>query len=81
LNFDSTLSRYERTFKDYFEEKKLKGKTNSKPIVEKLAAALESHDTFYYFGHGTEKNYILENKTKNLEKYSAAFLCDTSVVV
>jgi len=73
LNLDGTLNRYERTFKDYFEEKKLKGKTNYKPTVEELAAALESHDIFYYFGHQSGKKYIPDDKIKNLDKCSAAF--------
>jgi hypothetical protein len=33
----------------------LQGKAGSEPTVEELASALESHDLFIYFGHGSGK--------------------------
>lgn len=33
----------------------LQGKAGSKPTVEELAFALENHDLFMYFGHGSGK--------------------------
>lgn len=33
----------------------LQGKAGSKPTVKELASALESHELFIYFGHGSGK--------------------------
>jgi separase len=40
----------------------LQGKAGSEPTVEELASALESHDLFIYFGHGSGK--VSENTSK-----------------
>jgi hypothetical protein len=33
----------------------LQGKAGSKPTIKELISALESHDLFIYFGHGSGK--------------------------
>ncbi|KAJ7968102.1 separase [Quillaja saponaria] len=78
LNPSGDLSSTQVEFENWFRDQKLEGKAGSEPTVEELAAALNSHDLFIYFGHGSGAQYISRHEIQKLEKCAATLLMGCS---
>ncbi|XP_061337166.1 separase [Gastrolobium bilobum] len=78
LNPDGDLGGTQNEFENYFRVQSLEGKAGSKPTVKELASALESHDLFIYFGHGSGAQYIPRHEIQKLEKCAATLLMGCS---
>ncbi|XP_014518647.1 separase isoform X1 [Vigna radiata var. radiata] len=78
LNPDGDLSGTQTEFENYFRDQNLEGKAGSRPAIKELASALESHDLFIYFGHGSGAQYIPRQEIQKLDKCAATLLMGCS---
>ncbi|KAK7412084.1 hypothetical protein VNO78_03531 [Psophocarpus tetragonolobus] len=78
LNPDGDLSGTQIEFENYFKDQNLEGKAGSRPTIKELASALESHDLFIYFGHGSGGQYIPRHEIQKLDKCAATLLMGCS---
>ncbi|KAK7302457.1 hypothetical protein RJT34_13347 [Clitoria ternatea] len=78
LNPDGDLRRTQIEFEHYFRDQNLEGKAGCRPTVKELASALESHDLFIYFGHGSGAQYIPRHEIQKLDKCAATLLMGCS---
>ncbi|XP_020220359.1 separase isoform X1 [Cajanus cajan] len=78
LNPDGDLGLTQIEFENYFRDQNLEGKAGSRPTIKELASALESHDLFIYFGHGSGAQYISRHEIQKLDKCAATFLMGCS---
>ncbi|KAI5448524.1 hypothetical protein KIW84_015801 [Lathyrus oleraceus] len=78
VNPDGDLGGTQIEFENYFREQNLEGKAGSKPTVEELAFALENHDLFMYFGHGSGEQYLPRRKIQKLQQCGATLLMGCS---
>ncbi|RDX78338.1 Separase, partial [Mucuna pruriens] len=78
LNPDGDLRGTQIEFENYFRDQNLEGKAGSRPTIKELASALESHDLFIYFGHGSGAQYIPRHEIQKLEKCAATLLMGCS---
>ncbi|XP_012569077.1 separase isoform X2 [Cicer arietinum] len=78
LNPDGDLRCTQLEFENYFRDQNLQGKAGSKPTVKELVSALESHELFIYFGHGSGAQYIPRHEIQKLHNCGATFLMGCS---
>ncbi|KAK8469090.1 hypothetical protein PHAVU_006G212401 [Phaseolus vulgaris] len=78
LNPDGDLRHTQSVFEDYFRDQNLEGKAGSRPTIKELASALESHDLFIYFGHGSGAQYIPRHEIQKLDNCGATLLMGCS---
>ncbi|TKY71312.1 Separase protein [Spatholobus suberectus] len=78
LNPDGDLGGTQIEFENYFRDQNLEGKAGSRPTIKELASALESHDLFIYFGHGSGAQYIPRHEIQKLDKCAATLLMGCS---
>ncbi|WJX81047.1 separase [Trifolium repens] len=78
LNPGGDLVRTQIQFENYFRDKNLEGKAGSKPTIKELISALESHDLFIYFGHGSGAQYIPTYEIQKLQQCGATLLMGCS---
>ncbi|XP_060167773.1 separase isoform X1 [Lycium barbarum] len=78
LNPGGDLSSTQSEFENWFRDQDFEGKCGTAPAVEELAEALNSHDLFIYFGHGSGAQYIPEHEVKKLESCAATLLMGCS---
>ncbi|XP_058760955.1 separase-like [Vicia villosa] len=78
VNPDGDLGGTQIEFENYFRDQNLEGKAGSKPTVEELASALENHDLFMYFGHGSGVQYISTRNILKLQQCGATLLMGCS---
>ncbi|XP_073125634.1 separase isoform X2 [Henckelia pumila] len=78
LNPDGDLRRTEVEFENWFKDKNIEGKTGSVPTIEELTHALENHDLFVYFGHGSGTQYIPGHEIQKLNSCAASLLLGCS---
>ncbi|XP_058750289.1 separase-like isoform X2 [Vicia villosa] len=74
INPDGDLVGTQLEFENYFRDQNLEGKAGSKPTVEELTYALENHDLFIYFGHGSGEQYLPSHKIQKLPQCGATLL-------
>ncbi|KAL5992926.1 hypothetical protein ACLOJK_013845 [Asimina triloba] len=53
LNPSGDLRSTQDEFEEYFRNRNWKGKAGSVPSPEEISSALQEHDLFLYFGHGS----------------------------
>ncbi|XP_031390814.1 separase isoform X2 [Punica granatum] len=78
LNPGGDLRSTQIEFENWFRDHKLEGKVGSPPATEELARALQQHDLFIYFGHGSGAQYIPRHEVQKLETCAATFLMGCS---
>ncbi|XP_021774969.1 separase-like isoform X2 [Chenopodium quinoa] len=78
LNPSGDLSRTQSEFEEWFRYQNMQGKAGVVPSTEELRAALENHDLFLYFGHGSGAQYMPRDKIQKLESCSAMLLMGCS---
>ncbi|XP_021763754.1 separase-like [Chenopodium quinoa] len=78
LNPSGDLSRTQSEFEEWFRYQNMQGKAGAVPSTEELSAALENHDLFLYFGHGSGAQYMPRDKIQKLESCSALLLMGCS---
>ncbi|CAA7060137.1 unnamed protein product [Microthlaspi erraticum] len=78
LNPGGDLSNTQVEFESWFRDQNFKGKAGSVPSSEELTEALQSHDLFLYFGHGSGAQYLSKNEIEKLDNCSATFLMGCS---
>ncbi|KZV21176.1 separase-like [Dorcoceras hygrometricum] len=78
LNPDGDLRRTQVEFENWFRDQNIEGKTGSVPTIEELTHALESHDLFIYFGHGSGTQYIPGHVIQKLNSCAASLLLGCS---
>ncbi|KHN33472.1 Separin [Glycine soja] len=78
LNPDGDLGGTQIEFENYFRDQNLEGKAGLRPTIKELASALESHDLFIYFGHGSGGQYIPRHEIQKLDKCAATLLMGCS---
>ncbi|KAF3789517.1 Separase [Nymphaea thermarum] len=77
LNPGGDLSSTQAEFEDWFKSQNWEGRI-SIPSEEELAWALEKHDLFLYFGHGSGEQYLSRHKIEMLNHCAAALLMGCS---
>ncbi|XP_049936932.1 separase isoform X2 [Nymphaea colorata] len=77
LNPGGDLSGTQAEFEDWFKSQNWEGRI-SIPSEEELAWALEKHDLFLYFGHGSGEQYLSRHKIEMLNHCAAALLMGCS---
>ncbi|WCJ18437.1 hypothetical protein M5689_000788 [Euphorbia peplus] len=78
LNPSGDLSSTQVEFEDWFRDHNLEGKAGSAPTADELSLALQSHDLFLYFGHGSGAQYISQQEIQKLENCAATLLMGCS---
>lgn len=78
VNPDGDLAGTQIEFEKFFRDQNLEGKAGSKPTVKELASALESHELFIYFGHGSGVQYISRREIEKLPQCGATLLMGCS---
>ncbi|KNA25484.1 hypothetical protein SOVF_006490 [Spinacia oleracea] len=78
LNPSGDLSRTQSEFEEWFRHQNIQGKAGVVPSTEELTVALENHDLFLYFGHGSGAQYMPRDKIQKLESCSALLLMGCS---
>ncbi|XP_019088655.1 PREDICTED: separase-like [Camelina sativa] len=63
-------------FESWFRDQNFEGKAGSEPSATELTEALENHDLFLYFGHGSGAQYIPKREIEKLDNCSATFLME-----
>ncbi|CAH8360120.1 unnamed protein product [Eruca vesicaria subsp. sativa] len=78
LNPGGDLSETQSDFESWFRDKNFEGKAGSVPSAEELTKALQNHDLFLYFGHGSGAQYLSSREIEKLDNCSATFLMGCS---
>ncbi|KAH9300238.1 hypothetical protein KI387_011821, partial [Taxus chinensis] len=79
LNPSGDLSTTQAAFEDWFKNQQgWEGKDGVIPTPEECIFALQKHDLFIYFGHGSGEQYIPERNIKRLDYCAAAVLMGCS---
>ncbi|XP_073049001.1 separase isoform X1 [Primulina eburnea] len=78
LNPDGDLRRTQVEFENWFKDQNIEGKSGSVPTIEELTHALENHDLFIYFGHGSGTQYIPGHEIQKLNHCAASLLLGCS---
>ncbi|XP_077213689.1 separase isoform X2 [Tasmannia lanceolata] len=78
LNPSGDLSDTQVAFEEWFRNQKWEGKAGNFPTTKELALALESHDLFIYFGHGSGMQYISGREIQKLNQCAATLLMGCS---
>ncbi|ESQ38299.1 hypothetical protein EUTSA_v10029518mg, partial [Eutrema salsugineum] len=78
LNPGGDLRSTQIEFESWFKEKKMEGRAGLVPPAKELTDALEKHDLFIYFGHGTGEQYIPMCQVEYLDNCAATFLMGCS---
>ncbi|MQM00180.1 hypothetical protein Taro_032908, partial [Colocasia esculenta] len=78
LNPSGDLSSTQLEFEEWFVTQKWEGKAGEAPPTEELADALQKHDLFLYFGHGSGMQYIPGNTIQKLDRCAATLLMGCS---
>ncbi|KAL9818505.1 Separase [Arabidopsis thaliana] len=78
LNPGGDLTDTQVTFESWFRDQNFEGKAGSEPSAIELTEALETHDLFLYFGHGSGAQYIPRREIEKLDNCSATFLMGCS---
>ncbi|KAL9237436.1 hypothetical protein vseg_011984 [Gypsophila vaccaria] len=74
LNPSGDLSCTQAEFEDWFRSQNIQGMSGAAPSTTDWTTALESHDLFLYFGHGSGAQYMPSEKVKKVENCAAALL-------
>ncbi|CAN6476418.1 unnamed protein product [Victoria cruziana] len=77
LNPGGDLTSTQAEFEDWFRSQNWEGKINI-PSEEELAWALQKHDLFLYFGHGSGEQYLSRHKIEMLNRCAATLLMGCS---
>ncbi|XP_074291735.1 separase-like [Silene latifolia] len=78
LNPSGDLSRTQAEFQDWFRSQNIQGISGVVPSMADWSAALQNHDLFLYFGHGSGAQYMPPEKVKKLESCAATLLMGCS---
>ncbi|XP_048596928.1 separase-like isoform X3 [Brassica napus] len=78
LNPGGDLSETQGEFESWFRDQNFEGKAGSVPSAEELTEALQNHDLFLYFGHGSGAQYLSSREIEKLDNCSATFLMGCS---
>ncbi|XP_068651534.1 separase [Aristolochia californica] len=78
LNPSGDLNSTQLEFEEWFKNLKWEGRAGIVPTTEELARALQSHDLFLYFGHGSGVQYISSREIQKLENCAATLLMGCS---
>ncbi|PKA50946.1 separase [Apostasia shenzhenica] len=78
LNPSGDLNHTQQEFEEWFRNQKWQGKVGDIPTTEELVFALQNHDLFLYFGHGSGMQYIRSEEFGKLHCCAAAFLMGCS---
>ncbi|KAG0486804.1 hypothetical protein HPP92_008899 [Vanilla planifolia] len=78
LNPSGDLNYTQQEFEEWFRNQKWQGKVGDVPTNEELLLALQNHDLFLYFGHGSGMQYMRANSFEKLDRCAAAFLMGCS---
>ncbi|XP_074358633.1 separase isoform X1 [Apium graveolens] len=78
LNPSGDLPSTEVQFDKWFKDQNLEGKTGITPTIEELTVALQSHELFIYFGHGSGAQYIPNHEVQKLRTCAATLLMGCS---
>ncbi|KAJ0987621.1 hypothetical protein J5N97_005977 [Dioscorea zingiberensis] len=78
LNPSGDLPETQTEFEDLFKREMPEGRVCSVPSFEELASALQKHDLFIYFGHGSGEQFWPRKKIENLESCAATLLMGCS---
>ncbi|XP_010448796.1 PREDICTED: separase isoform X2 [Camelina sativa] len=78
LNPGGDLPETQDMFESWFRDQNFEGKAGSEPSATELTEALENHDLFLYFGHGSGAQYIPKREIEKLDNCSATFLMGCS---
>ncbi|KAK8969287.1 hypothetical protein KSP40_PGU017653 [Platanthera guangdongensis] len=74
LNPSGDLDYTQQQFEGWFQKQKWEGKAGNIPTVEEMLLALENHDLYLYFGHGSGMQYLQADSFGKLDRCAAAFL-------
>ncbi|KAK9665217.1 hypothetical protein RND81_14G098400 [Saponaria officinalis] len=74
LNPSGDLSCTQAEFEDWFKSQKIQGMSGVAPSTTDWTTALENHDLFLYFGHGSGAQYMPLEKVKKVENCAATLL-------
>ncbi|KAL0912981.1 hypothetical protein M5K25_016406 [Dendrobium thyrsiflorum] len=78
LNPSGDLNYTQQQFEEWFRNHKWEGKAGYVPTIEEMILALQNHDLYLYFGHGSGMQYIRANSFGKLNRCAAAFLMGCS---
>ncbi|KAH7656747.1 Peptidase C50 separase protein [Dioscorea alata] len=78
LNPSGDLHETQTEFEDLFKREMTEGRVCSVPPFEELASALQKHDLFIYFGHGSGEQFWPRKKIENLDRCAATLLMGCS---
>ncbi|XP_020573851.1 separase-like [Phalaenopsis equestris] len=78
LNPSGDLIHTQQQFEEWFQNHKWEGKAGNAPTSEELLLALQNHDLYLYFGHGSGMQYIRADSFGKLSSCAAAFLMGCS---
>ncbi|CAA7401560.1 unnamed protein product [Spirodela intermedia] len=78
LNPSGDLSSTQMEFEEWFRNQKWQGKAGKVPTSEELIEALQNHDLFLYFGHGSGTQYIPGNAIQKVDHCAATLLMGCS---
>ncbi|KAG1342225.1 putative Separase [Cocos nucifera] len=78
LNPGGDLDSTQVEFEQWFRDQKWEGKVGNVPTTEELVLALQSHDLFLYFGHGSGTQYISEREIQKLDQCAVSLLMGCS---
>ncbi|XP_010908769.2 separase isoform X2 [Elaeis guineensis] len=78
LNPGGDLNSTQVEFEQLFRDQKWEGKAGNVPTTEELVLALQSHDLFLYFGHGSGTQYISVHEIQKLDRCAASLLMGCS---
>ncbi|XP_072953682.1 separase isoform X1 [Typha angustifolia] len=78
LNPSGDLNSTQVEFEQWFRNQNWKGKAGDAPTTEELVSALQNHDMFLYFGHGSGTQYISGNEIEKVDQCAATLLMGCS---
>ncbi|KAJ8471851.1 hypothetical protein OPV22_026194 [Ensete ventricosum] len=78
LNPSGDLNDTQLEFEQWFRNQELEGKAGNLPDTKELIMALQNHDLFLYFGHGSGTQYIPEKEVQKLHQCAATLLMGCS---
>ncbi|CAL9041755.1 unnamed protein product [Musa banksii] len=78
LNPSGDLNDTQLEFEQWFRNQELEGKAGNLPDTKELIIALQNHDLFLYFGHGSGTQYIPEKEVQKLHHCAATLLMGCS---
>ncbi|KAL8160482.1 hypothetical protein V2J09_002019 [Rumex salicifolius] len=78
VNPSGDLGATQAEFEEWFRGQNLEGKAGTAPSSRELSDALNCHDVFLYFGHGSGAQYIPTHEIQKLEKCAACVLMGCS---